>query len=210
MDIGGICCILTDTAGLRSSEEAALAGVHLSPVEMEGIKRAKMALQTADLLLFVCDVTDEASKIAMESMVESELKWQTKNSNISSKIMVIYNKIDKDNNLNIIGGKSEIYLGGKPLVCLRVSTQTEDGIQCLEAGIQEKVISLLDPPGGDIQGVVTTTKDRMIGISRQRHRYHLQQCIRHLKQFLGDSRDDSNNFCEYALAMDARAEELRY
>ncbi len=47
-EVGGIPVRLTDTAGLRATDDV---------VEQEGVKRAKDAAQTADLVIFVADAT---------------------------------------------------------------------------------------------------------------------------------------------------------
>ena len=61
LDLDGVSCIISDTAGLR--EETA------DIIEIEGIKRAKAAFMDAQIRIFVCDAGDEASFVEAEVML---------------------------------------------------------------------------------------------------------------------------------------------
>jgi tRNA modification GTPase len=50
MDLNGISCIVSDTAGLREFTA--------DPIEQEGINRARQAFKEAQLKVFVCDSSD--------------------------------------------------------------------------------------------------------------------------------------------------------
>ena len=66
MDLGGIPCIISDTAGLRVDS--------VDPIEQEGIKRAKNAFKEAQIKLFVGDASDQASLREAEQMLGSLLQ----------------------------------------------------------------------------------------------------------------------------------------
>ena len=55
--LGGIPCEILDTAGLRET---------LDPIEAEGVKRAKKAMQTADLILFLADPTESSDQLTQD------------------------------------------------------------------------------------------------------------------------------------------------
>ncbi|MDG2107151.1 MAG: tRNA uridine-5-carboxymethylaminomethyl(34) synthesis GTPase MnmE [Woeseiaceae bacterium] len=59
IDIDGLGVELVDTAGLRDNPDR---------VEAEGIRRAHQALQTADAVLFVQDITDLESQLIVEDL----------------------------------------------------------------------------------------------------------------------------------------------
>ena len=66
LDIGGFPIVLCDTAGLRHSTD---------PVENEGLKRAKEAASTADLVIIVMDAsrgTDKLWEQPVEELVRAE------------------------------------------------------------------------------------------------------------------------------------------
>jgi tRNA modification GTPase len=75
MTLGGLHFQLTDTAGIRHTEEV---------VEAEGIRRSKAAIQTADIILLVIDA---AKKIGQE---ESELFEALP----KERTIVLWNKVD--------------------------------------------------------------------------------------------------------------------
>ena len=66
MDLGGIPCIISDTAGLRVDS--------VDPIEQEGIKRAKSAFKEAQIKLFVGDASDERSLRDAEQMLDTLLQ----------------------------------------------------------------------------------------------------------------------------------------
>ena len=97
IQIDGLPLHIIDTAGLRESEDV---------VEQEGVKRARKMIESADRVLFVIDVNDEASD-HQQSILD----------NVPENIGVthVYNKIDKNGRLPEIteGEKTSIYLSAK-------------------------------------------------------------------------------------------------
>ncbi len=70
---------LIDTAGLRQSDNV---------VEQEGIRRAKEAIQRADAVLMMCDVTQTESEQALDDTIQELLPAHVP-------VIRIFNKIDK-------------------------------------------------------------------------------------------------------------------
>lgn len=77
VDIEGLAVGLTDTAGLRVSD---------NPVEQEGISRAWQSIGDADLVLYLIDVTQDISDTDRENLGKIE----------DSKLLIVWNKIDLD------------------------------------------------------------------------------------------------------------------
>lgn len=67
LDISGVVAIITDTAGIRDTED---------PIEKESVKRAQQALERADLVLFVLDMGSPLSKEDLDliQMVQEKQK----------------------------------------------------------------------------------------------------------------------------------------
>ena len=66
MDLNGVACIVSDTAGLRE--------LTADPIEQEGIKRAREVFRDAQLKLFVCDSSDKGEVHAAEAMLTVQIK----------------------------------------------------------------------------------------------------------------------------------------
>jgi tRNA U34 5-carboxymethylaminomethyl modifying GTPase MnmE/TrmE len=66
MDLGGIPCIISDTAGLRSDST--------DIIEQEGMRRAREAFKKAELKIFIGDASDQISLNEAEDMLQVLLK----------------------------------------------------------------------------------------------------------------------------------------
>lgn len=77
LDISGVVAIITDTAGVRETED---------PIEKESVKRAQQALDRADLVLCVLDTSSSLSKEDLDliQLVKEKQK----------KTIFVFNKID--------------------------------------------------------------------------------------------------------------------
>lgn len=74
MRLGNLHFRIIDTAGIRETEEL---------IEKEGIRRSKLAMQMADLVLCVFDATEP-----VDEEIAASLDWE--------KSLVVWNKIDKE------------------------------------------------------------------------------------------------------------------
>jgi len=201
MDLGGIPCIVSDTAGLRTETN--------DPIEMEGMKRAKEAFQQAQLKVFVGDSSDLESLKAANDMLKSLLYEQlhpniqaindntndnNENDDITNndgyKVIMVLNKADllkEDNIKNTIMENIQIDDKSIPITSYPISCVTGEGISEFEAALSSSIKLLLQ--SGNSESAL---------ITRERHRKHIQQCTEHLDRFLASN-----------LPMDAAAEELR-
>lgn len=185
MDLGGIACLVSDTAGLR--HEA--GGV--DAIEVEGMKRARQAFGDAQLRVFVTDSADEGSRRDGEAMLAGLLGPEDATGE-RYRIIRVLNKAD------LAGAPAPDSGSGGGAEAYRISCVTGAGLPQLEAAIEVAIRSLLgdDSSPKDHLGGAPTIEGAII--TRARHRRHLVQCTLHLERFL------------YAgLPMDARAEEIR-
>lgn len=115
VDLRGLRVTLIDTAGLSESED---------PVEREGVRRARQALDVSELILIVCDGSDSAGLDAALASVAS------------------------GNRRLIVSSKSDIQAAWTDDRAIRVSAVTGDGLDLLITRIHESVSgdSLNDVP----------------------------------------------------------------
>jgi tRNA modification GTPase len=193
MDIDGISCIVRDTAGLRNDTD--------DPIEQEGIRRAREALDQSQIRIFVLDLS---SKDTIETALQLYRTHFGTSPDIATnepfRKLLVCNKIDlmrsssgDDYSLlsNSAGLQSlQLKTGLRPFYtsCIR-----DEGLKELEDGIKNEIETLLQQPSS-----TSSTSTEGVLITRERHRGHIKRCIRHLDRFLQDY-----------LPMDAAAEELR-
>lgn len=99
LDIAGIPITISDTAGIRQTEDA---------IELEGVRRAKREIETADLILHLIDDTD----LHPPALIASD-----------SPVIRVYNKID-------LSGRESGPNPSEPLT-VAISTLTGDGLDSL-------------------------------------------------------------------------------
>ena len=149
LDLGGYPVTVADTAGLRESGDS---------VEIEGVRRARLKAEDADLRLAVFDgaawpETDPST---------SEL--------VDGNTLAIINKSDL--------GAPQLGKSGPPLdingqPALAVSAKTGDGIDDLLVRISERVGAMMDVGGSSAPA-----------LTRARHREALEQCRTALGRYL--------------------------
>lgn len=138
-DLGGIVVRLSDTAGLRQTSD---------PVEVEGIRRTKDAVEGADLILAVFDSSEPMTDD--DRALLTELK--------SRPIIAVVNKADLPQRLEMaaIGG------GLDGAIVLPVSTKTRQGLD-------ELAIEIVSRLGGDVttkKGAVVTKLRHVEALTR--------------------------------------------
>ena len=112
LDIAGHKIILTDTAGIR--EHA------LDPAEQEGMKRSLRAMEKADLVIFVTDLTRELT--AQEKNLWQDIEKENK------PVILVLNKTDQ-------APQGYCSLDGKALKTVYVSCKNGDGLETLKKEI---------------------------------------------------------------------------
>ncbi|MDF2947398.1 MAG: trmE [Bacillales bacterium] len=122
VNVRGIPLKLIDTAGIRETEDI---------VEKIGVERSKKAISDADLVLFVLNNNEQFSDKDLElfNLVEDK------------EIVIVLNKIDLPNQLNIEGLK----LSSNAII-VKTSVNNDHGIEELEEAIYNKYM------GGAIEG----------------------------------------------------------
>jgi tRNA modification GTPase len=110
LDLAGWPVTLVDTAGLRDSPDA---------IEREGVRRARLHAQNADLRLVVVDATDEQSASALEGIVQPD-------------DLIVLNKTDL-----------EASPSWAPQSALPISIKTAAGIPALLSALQNRIGAML-------------------------------------------------------------------
>jgi tRNA modification GTPase len=225
LDLGGIKCVLSDTAGVRSET------VEVDSLELEGMKRTRVVAGKADLVVAMVDATNiDAGMEIVKNVLWQEQQQrlgeefqQPSSSSSSDHVLLVLNKLD------LINGtvhyphsqeeeeeeKSTSTTKGPPLSfgggTFEISCATQAGIddflngltKIVQARIQqgESFSSRSDNHNNDSR---TSTGPDPEGamITRARHRHHVQAASEALERFDTLSRQGS-------MAVDMAAEELR-
>lgn len=194
MDIGGIPCIVRDTAGLRLDAS--------DPIELEGIKRARQALDAAQIRVFVVDGSSAESVQSSLNLYQDiiEKDANAPDHNIDYRQIIVFNKADilSSSSTSLI----EDIVKNTKLKPLPTSCLSGEGLAQLEENIQREINTLfgngpVSPDGNDSISSKQSDRENVL-ITRERHRGHVQRCLQHLDAFLFDR-----------LPMDAAAEEIR-
>jgi len=196
MDLGGVRCIVSDTAGIRDTTE--------DIIEQEGIRRARVAAMDAHVCVVVVDATDNAGATVGSTLVDNIATSILSDDSIKIRPMtlLVFNKIDlitaKNNNNNSVG------LGIDHLVVEGVTSRF--GVSCTTGiGVDEFLNALTSVV---VKRVSSSTLSEEDGdeaetvITRARHRYHVQEAIEALNRFELQSQQG-------LIAVDLASEELR-
>lgn len=186
--LSGLNLILTDTAGIRETEEL---------IEQEGIRRSKKAMEQADLILLLLDASRELTADDQELLRISP----------SEKTLVIWNKMDA-----AVANLAEI---NKPHL-VKISVLQKQGLEELVKKIDE-VIWIEGPPSKE-EIIITNIRhkealeeahesiDRVIdglitGVSPEFMAFDIRQALESLGKILGASVTEDilsaifNKFC---------------
>lgn len=119
LDIGGVLTYISDTAGIRQSED---------PIEKEGIQRTEQAMDAADVILCVLDKSAPFNR--------DDVNLSLKIKNINKKTIVLLNKIDLPPAWEI----QEInpYFSTEPV--FEISALKKTGIQNLIQALETKIL----------------------------------------------------------------------
>jgi tRNA U34 5-carboxymethylaminomethyl modifying GTPase MnmE/TrmE len=163
----------------------------------------RAALNVADIQIIVCDCGDLQSVAAAENMIK-ELSIC---SNKAPSVMVVMNKIDSIENLESVRNRFMALTSVKSINASfhEVSCRTGAGLDEWEFAFEKGVKALVYGAEGESN---ESLLQRLTGITRLRHRHHVEQCVEHLKQFLSIDSGEYNSVS--ILPLDVRAEELRF
>lgn len=151
INLGGIALTIVDTAGIRETSDA---------VEKIGVARSRAALEQADLILFVLDVSDPITSEDQELLQSAGDK----------PIVVIANKTDLVNELTAMIAQLEQALS--PIQVVPMSIIEQKGLQELE----DAIISLV------FQGDVNPPQSTMV--TSARHKDALSRAFTLLNEML--------------------------
>ena len=144
IDLDGIPVHLADTAGIRDTEDR---------VEAEGVRRARQALQTADIVLWVVDATVDADGAAEPAFL-AELP-------AGCKCLRVVNKIDL-----LSAGQLELKQGAGASETVWISARNGEGLD----GLRQRIRNLA---GGPAEGAGSFS-------ARQRHVDALRRAGAHI------------------------------
>ncbi|XP_075681624.1 5-taurinomethyluridine-[tRNA] synthase subunit GTPB3, mitochondrial [Rhinoderma darwinii] len=155
LNIGGYPIILSDTAGLRDSED---------PIEREGVRRAKARVEEADILVAVIDVSDdllsqETLLAHLQNLYSSLQEHEPKN------VIVALNKVDLLSQESVVNLEKLCQEFGPPTVCL-MSCHTGEGISTFLRTLKDHLEAICGDP---LLGAPSITQTR--------HRHHLTACL---------------------------------
>ncbi|XP_033125133.1 tRNA modification GTPase GTPBP3, mitochondrial-like [Anneissia japonica] len=180
VNIGGYPVILSDTAGVRHSEDS---------VEIEGIKRAKESAHEADVVILMTDALEAAQHSV------STLSFRTYLSNVSTSLnpeassldyMIVINKSDvvpvessyklKHLIQELNGSEKQRHDNDDYMHCCLISCKTGEGIEDLLSILAKKVEHMCINP-----------QSHSPSLTQQRHRHHLEQATAALEDFFHQS-----------------------
>jgi tRNA modification GTPase len=132
INLGGVPVRVIDTAGIRDSQ---------CPVEKEGIKRSKAAMEEADLVLLVLDGSREIEEQDKTPLSFAEKKVDKENE-AKNRVLVVINKTDLPQKLSPkVFGATFFQKGSE----VRLSAKTGVGLETLTSRIRELILG----PGRD-------------------------------------------------------------
>lgn len=141
--LDGLLFTLTDTAGLRDTEDV---------IEAEGVRRSHKAMDEADLIVYLKDLSDKITEAEKQLIADLRHKY------VHKSILSVGNKLD----LNVNGDVSGLF-------DLLISAKNLDGIDVLKVQMKKSVLSNQEI---DTSGLLVTSS---------RHRDALQKTYQHLK-----------------------------
>ncbi|XP_050045564.1 tRNA modification GTPase GTPBP3, mitochondrial isoform X1 [Dermacentor andersoni] len=168
LEIGGYPAVFSDTAGLRHSND---------PVEQEGILRAQHWAANADLALIVVEARELLQLKPTTDFIDDHLKELGVESCAQHRL-IIFNKLD--------------LLSDDEQVAVEQHAKSMCVDNCFTSCTTQQGISdLVKILGGHLEDLCGKPADLSPILTRERHRRHLDQCLKHLKLFNAEVRHDS-------------------
>jgi tRNA modification GTPase len=188
LNLGGVKCIVQDTAGVRTSSE--------DLIELEGMKRAKAAAAKADLVVAMVDTTEkELGLQILKSVMDQAQEHLT-----SAQILLVLNKSDLVDSISTkmteVPGDLSSRIGGT----FEISCVTQNGIDSFLDSLSAAVVARVSDDTLDPSDKQSAVEGALI--TRARHRQHVQTSVEALERFVILSQQGS-------MSIDMAAEELR-
>ena len=156
LDLGGVPCLVSDTAGLRDESD--------DPIEREGIRRAREALGRADVKVFVGDASDAAAWENAVGMYREDTAREQQEDGLR---IFVANKVDACEAEGRPQTPADIV---NPFT---ISCETGEGLTEFEEALAAHIAAMLE-----------SRCDEGTLITRERHRAHMMACREHLGRFL--------------------------
>jgi len=216
LDLGGVRCIVSDTAGLRDIDTTACDNVvdgdeamslQQGMIEAEGIKRARKVASDAHVLVCVVDTREEAKGIVAVNRVLDGIEQEN-----DRHVLFLHNKVDLLNAADAESSPS--LLKAKYNEKLRnigkakkyvISCETNDGIDKFVEALTESAlnrVNLSNSLSSSVRKNNSVLEDEGAIITRSRHRGHVKEAMHALQRF--EVRSGEGH-----MALDMAAEELR-
>lgn len=190
LDLGGVRCTLLDTAGVREEKEEGV-----NEIEVEGMKRARIAAKDAHIVVGVVDSTDyDRGLEAVDELIKGDGDfddWKKDN------ILYVVNKVDLKKDMKENGSLPESSSFG-------ISCTTSEGVNDFLSVLTTQALSLVSSGNDDASSSAISSLEGSEGavITRARHRRHVEAAADALGRFEVLSGQGY-------MALDMAAEELR-
>eukprot|EP00804_Cyclotella_cryptica_P009823 CCRYP_016268-RA/>CCRYP_016268-RA protein AED:0.25 eAED:0.25 QI:348/1/1/1/0/0/2/1073/680 len=193
LDLGGARCSLLDTAGVREEKEDGV-----NEIEVEGMKRARLAARDAHIIVAVVDATDlERGLEAIDELIRfEEDSGDSYSQSKSDDIMYVLNKLDLLEKEEY--KKCEQKLQDVPK--FGISCTTSEGVNDFLSYLTQQALSRVSGQSHASDLNVEGTEGAVI--TRARHRRHVEAAAEALERFECLSGQGY-------MALDMAAEELR-
>lgn len=189
LNLGGVKCIVQDTAGVRTSSE--------DLIELEGMRRAQAAAAKADLVVAMVDTTEKELGLQILQSVMDQAKEHL----TSAQILLVLNKSDlidtAGTKVTEVPGDLSSRIGGT----FEISCVTQNGIDSFLDSLSAAVLSRVSDDSLDASDNKQSAVEGAL-ITRARHRQHVQTSVEALERFVTLSQQGS-------MSVDMAAEELR-
>lgn len=194
LDLGGVRCIVSDTAGVR--EDASTGDI----IEVEGMKRARKVAADAHVLVCMVDASDQEGGTSAINEVIDEDNGQS--------VLLLHNKIDlvdKNTDASLTTNSANTSINSLQQLfsdaeTYEISCAQNTGVDIFIEALTDKVISRVT--SNDHDDNEQTIEDEGTVITRARHRRHVLSASQALNRFHARSG-------EGYMALDLAAEELR-
>lgn len=203
LDLGGVRCILSDTAGMRDSTS--------DMIEQEGIRRARRAAEQADIVVAMMDGTNiTAGMESLEGIFTGcgDDDDDGDGGSIMDRTMLVMNKVDlvvdhpppdhDDDPIMVWKDAST-----KTVPTFRISCETNQGLDTFLDSLTERVLARVANPNTYNQNDDNNRDGSESAIiTRARHRQHVEAAVEALDRFAALAKVGP-------MAVDMAAEELR-
>ena len=198
LDLGGVRCTLLDTAGVREEMEDGV-----NDIEVEGMKRARMAARDAHIIVGVIDASDyERGLDAVKELMggDDDYSLEMDNSVVKNdNVLYVLNKLD------LVDDKeaSAIDKLSKGSFSFGISCTTSEGVDNFLSSLTDQALSMVsNDDGSQNSSLLSVEGTEGAVITRARHRRHVEgasEALARFEQLSGQG----------YMALDMAAEELR-